>query len=162
MEPNDRFVTQALGYVARQARTAHQVTEYLQRKGAPDERIQEILARFRQLGYLDDAAIARRWAEARLAKYPMGAARLKDELQRKGIPAFEIADVVTALYPPNHERVLAERLVAQQALRGALSVRKCAALLGSRGFDADVIESVLARQADAAATAGRSTGDGLE
>lgn len=145
----ERAVQLAVAYLARQACTAQQLSAYLTRKGVADEAIAPTVAHCRARGYLDDRAYAQRWAEARLAKYPMGAARLQDELRRKGIEESTLAALLTALYPPRQERVLAERLVAAAARRrGEMSVRKLALLLGQRGFDEDVIESVLASRTD--------------
>lgn len=144
----ERVMTLALAYLARQACTAQQLSAYLARKGESVEAIARTVAHCRARGYLDDRAYAQRWAEARLAKYPMGVARLQDELRGKGIEELDIAALLADLYPRHQERLLAERVaVGAERRRGGISLRKLSQLLGSRGFDEDVIESVLASRA---------------
>ena len=90
----DRFTHLAVTYLARRERTESQLADYLLRKGAPHSVIGRTIERFRSLGYLDDVRLARRWAEARLLKRPIGAARLREELLAKGIAERLVADTV--------------------------------------------------------------------
>lgn len=155
--PADQVTRLAVAYLARQDRTAHQLAQYLLRKGAAGAAVEHTVARCRELGYLDDGAFARRWAEARLAKYPVGAARLRDELLAKGVASAVVSEVVRALYPRNQERALAEQTVRSAERRqGRVPIRKLAALLGSRGFDEDVIEAVLEQRMARSVTAARA------
>lgn len=145
--PEDRFTHLAVTYLARQDRTESQLAEYLLRKGAPSAAIGRTIERFRTLGYLDDGRVARRWAEARVLRRPMGAARLRMELLAKGIAEGLVTETVAALYPQGHERVLAERVLATASVgRRLIPLSKLVRLLRSRGFEDDVIEAILERR----------------
>jgi regulatory protein len=133
----------AVRYLARRERTEAQVKAFLGRAGASAARIRSLLSRFREHGYLNDEAYAARWARARLARKPMGRARLEAELLAKG---FERATVARALLQVSGEVSqveLARMLLARRRGRPqAPDRRRGASLLRRHGFDEEIIETV--------------------
>ncbi len=81
----------ALRYVSRYATTRHKLTAYLQRKlherdwiGKEPAEIEQMVERFAELGYVDDALFARNRAIA-LSSRGYGKQRVKQALYRAGI-----------------------------------------------------------------------------
>lgn len=139
-ESQPDFLTLAIRYLARAERTASQVEQYVQGKGASRAQGKRVVQELERRGYLDDQAYAVRWAEARLARRPMGRERLKLELLSRG---FEEAVAERAL--KNAYRSLSEQELACRALDGrTTSMRplQWIRLLRQRGFDDDTIQQV--------------------
>lgn len=128
----------ALRYLARRDRTEAQIRAYLDRSGASPARIRRLIAEFHRLGYLNDDAYARRWAHDRLARKPMGPARLEHELRAQGLGERTIAATIEDLYRDTSEREVALKLVEARAVTPAF--------LRRWGFSEDTIESVLCRE----------------
>ncbi len=140
----DEYEQAAIRYLARRERTEAQVKAFLSRAGASAVCIRSLLSRFRQQGYLDDHAYAARWARARLARCPMGQARLEAELLAKGFERATVAKTVRQAYEDTNQRVLARTLLAQRLGRTASGDRRRGAgLLRRYGFEEDVIEEVI-------------------
>ncbi len=139
----DPFEAAAVRYLARRERSEAQVKAYLSRAGAPAARIRALLSRFREQGYINDDAYAARWARARLAKRPMGQARLEAELLAKG---FERATVARALRQVEGEMSQLELaralLVRRLGRRQSSDRRRGASLLQRHGFDEEIIEEL--------------------
>lgn len=127
-------------YLAQRERTEAQVKAYLSRAGAPASRIRALLSRFREQGYINDDAYASRWARARLAKRPMGQARLEAELLAKGFERATVALVVRQAYDGLSQRELAHTLLDRHRLTDR---RRAVGLLRRHGFDEEIIEELL-------------------
>ena len=115
----------------------------LARKYPPAE-IEELLDHYEEIGYLDDAALARDYAESRLIMKPMGRRLLEFEL-RKRLLADDLAES-TAEYAFREifEEDLAERIV-EKALLLTRNRKKIYQKLARLGFQYDVIESAMSR-----------------
>ena len=139
----DPFEAAAVRYLARQERTEAQVKAYLSRAGASAIRIRTLLSRFREHGYINDDAYAARWARARLAKRPMGQARLEAELLAKGFERATVVQVLRQVYGELSQRDLARELLAKRFGRNLPSDRRRgASLLQRHGFDEEIIEEL--------------------
>ena len=139
----DGFELAAVRYLARRERTEAQVKTFLSRAGASAGCVRSLLSRFRVQGYLDDHAYAVRWARARLARCPMGRARLEAELLAKGFDRATVAKAVRQVYDDTNQRTLARALLVQRLGRAAAGDRRRgASLLRRYGFDEDVIEEL--------------------
>jgi len=139
-ESQPDFLTRAIRYLARAERTASQVDQYLEGKGAGPAQRREVVRELERRGYLNDQAFATRWAEARLLRRPMGRERLKLELLGRG---FEEPVAERALQ--SAFRSISEQELACRALEGrAASTRppQWVRLLRQRGFDDDTIQQV--------------------
>lgn len=133
----------AVRYLARRERTEAQVAVYLGRTGASAVHIRSLLSRFRAQGYLNDDAYAARWARARLARCPMGQARLEAELLAKGFERATVAKALRQAYGGTTQRALARALLIQRLGRAAAGDRRRgASLLRRYGFDESVIEEL--------------------
>lgn len=85
----------AMHYLGSKARTTHEVRQKLERKGFGADTCERVLARIAELGYLDDADYARRYAESRFRSKGYGPQRIRQELRRRGIMG-EIAEAALA------------------------------------------------------------------
>ena len=128
----------ALRYLGRRDRTEAQTRAYLERIGASSAGIRRLIADFHRLGYLNDDAYARRWAHDRLARKPMGPARLEHELRVQGLDERTITATVEELYRETSEREVVLRLLRSKTVTPAF--------LRRRGFSEDTIESVFFRK----------------
>ena len=76
----------AARFLATRPRTRWEVERRLRRAGTPDAEIGAALDRLAELGYLDDAAFARWWAEQRDRHSPRGRRMIEAELRQRGVP----------------------------------------------------------------------------
>lgn len=130
--------------LARSDRTTAQIEGLLAAKGASPSQIRATVQRLISLRYLDDGAFARRWAERRLARMPMGRARLQEELLSTGCPEPIVQATVRALYCTTSEQSFARQVVtATGRATSAQALGRLARLLSQRGFDEDTIETVM-------------------
>jgi regulatory protein len=103
-----------------------------------------VVQRLTSLKYLDDAAFAARWADRRLARMPMGRARLQEELLAAGCPEQVVQAALEAGYRKVSERDLAMQVVtAMGTTTSPRMVGRVARLLSRRGFGEDTIETVM-------------------
>lgn len=134
----------ALRYLARRQRTEANVKEYLRRVGASPTQIRTLVRKFVERGYLNDDSYALGWAGKRLARRPMGRARLEAELWRQGIDRATAMRVVAQVYQEHDERSLAQALLARRpVLLAAGSPSRAASLLRRHGFSEETIEELL-------------------
>jgi regulatory protein len=139
----DGFELAAVRYLARRERTEAQVRTFLSLAGASAVRIRSLLSQFRERGYLNDRAYAARWARDRLARCPMGQARLEAELLAKGFDRTIVAKTVRQVYDDTNQRTLAKALLVQRLGRAAAGDRRRGAgLLRRYGFDEDLVEEL--------------------
>jgi len=129
-------------YLARQERTEAQVKTFLGRAGASAVCIRSLLSRFREQGYLNDTAYAARWARDRLARCPMGPARLEAELLAKGFDRTIVAKAMRQAYDGANQRTLARALLVQRLGRAVEDRRRGASLLRRYGFDDEIVEEL--------------------
>ncbi len=139
----DRVEQAALRYLAQRDRTSAQVARYLDRRGASRAQVHSVLRRLAKAGYVNDRAFALRWAEARLARRPMGREALKAELVRQGLAEGLVAETLDRLYGHDRERELAMQAIQQVSRRAAVSPSRAARLLRQRGFDQETIDDVV-------------------
>ena len=87
----------ALGYLGYGARTEREVRQKLIRSGFEEDVAEDTVVRLRELGYLDDAAYARSYVQARFRNRGYGPGRLRGDLLRRGIAAALIDAVLDDL-----------------------------------------------------------------
>lgn len=141
---SDQWVNLAVRALARSDRTTAQIERLLSAKGASPSQIRAAVLLLKSLRYLDDVAFAARWADRRLARMPMGRARLQEELLATGCPEHIVQATVRAAYRRVSEGDLAAQVmrVAGQA-NSAQKIGRIARLLSQRGFDEETIETVM-------------------
>ena len=130
--------------LARSDRTTAQIERLLTAKGASPLQIRTVVRRLTSLKYLDDVVFAARWADRRLARMPMGRARLQEELLATGCPEPIVHATLRATYRKVSERDLAMQVVSMAGpISSAQTRSRVARLLSQRGFDEDMIETVM-------------------
>jgi regulatory protein len=141
---SDQWLQLAVRALARSDRTTTQIERLLAAKGASPAQIRVTVRRLMSLRYLDDVAFAARWADRRLARMPMGRARLQEELLATGCPEHIVHATLWATYRKVSERDLAMQVVAMSSrATSAQTLGRVARLLNQRGFDEDTIETVM-------------------
>ncbi len=140
----DRWLQLAVRALARSDRTTAQIERLLAAKGASPSQVRAAIRRLTSLRYLDDVAFAARWAGRRLARMPMGRARLQVELLATGCPEHIVRATLRATYRKVNERDLAMHVVMKAGrTTSAQTPGRIARLLSQRGFDEDTIETVM-------------------
>jgi regulatory protein len=119
-------------------RTRAQLAQALRRHGTPAEAAETVLARFTDVGLIDDAAFARAWVESRHYSRGLSRRSLSAELRRQGVETDEIREAVDTL-DPDQETATARRLVEQKmaGTRGQppeVRVRRAAGTLARKGY----------------------------
>lgn len=75
----------AYDLLSRKAWSRAELTARLVRRGAAESVAKRLVAELEAQGYVDDAAFARQWAEARATRRRFGSRRIGEELRLKGI-----------------------------------------------------------------------------
>lgn len=121
-------------------KTAEQVRGALERKGFARDVIEGALARCRELGYLDDARVAKRLALDALFDGWVGEALLF-KLTAKGLDERVAREAIEAA---REERGVSDRSAAMTLLQQRkLTGPKAARFLASRGFAEELVEELV-------------------
>jgi regulatory protein len=136
----------ALRLLSSRPRSEAEIRSKLREHEFPQAALDEVLARLRRAGLVDDQAFAHFWVENRATFRPKSRRALKAELKRKGVSgeALERAlsqtnDAETA-YQAASKRGPRLRQLPRPEFR-----RKLGEYLARRGFDYDTIEPVVER-----------------
>ncbi len=158
----DAVMEAAAAFLAVRSRSVDETRKRLVHLGYPAAVVEQVIERFVEIGYLDDEAFARAWVESRDRARPRGAAALRRELQRKGVPDDLIRAILderaaAATLAPDAldggsdpDRTAARHLIERRAssLRREADPRrrrqKAYALLARNGFAPDVCHEVAA------------------
>ncbi len=131
----------AYAILARSAHSREQVRQKLERKGFAAELIGLCLNRLDQRGYLDDADVARRWAQVMLKERCWGLFKAEQQLEQRGIDR-ELARQALG----EAQRDFPQIDGARQALAGRfgkgaaeIPLPRVINFLRSRGFSAEVV-----------------------
>jgi regulatory protein len=154
-------VDAAAAFVAVRPRSVTETRRRMRRLGYPDGLIDQVVERFIEVGFLDDAAFARTWVESRDRARPRGASALRRELALKGV-ARDVVDEVLVERADSTDAADPDRAAAVALLerrRAALTReadprrrrQKAYALLARNGFDPETCREVSAGFASAAA-----------
>ena len=119
-------------------RTRAQLAQALRRHRTPAEAAETVLARFTDVGLIDDAAFARAWVESRHYSRGLSRRSLSAELRRQGVETEEIREAVDTLDP--EQEVATARRLAEQKMAGTRGqppearVRRAAGTLARKGY----------------------------
>jgi regulatory protein len=126
-------------------RSVTELRQTLAQRGFGQAIIDQVIERFTELGYLDDADFARRWVANREQLAPRGTRLLKQELRQKGIGA-DLADEVIADADLDELdsaiRIAERRLPKMAGLDRDTQRRRLAGYLERRGFSHEVVRKV--------------------
>jgi regulatory protein len=129
---------QALRALRHRDRSTAELDARLAQRGVGAEEREQALETLERIGYVDDERFARTRAE-QLAARGSGDALIRHDLEGRGIAAEQVEAALTSLEPePERAARIAER-------RGPGP--KTARYLAARGFGADALEAVVAREA---------------
>lgn len=122
--------------------------DYLARRAEDKELISPVIARLRELKYLDDARYAVDYARQHARTRRQGRFRIARELRGRGVPDRYIESALETVFAETDEATLVRaRLKRRLAnLRGPLDQRKIASLYRSllgAGFSSDIIRTEL-------------------
>lgn len=148
----------AARFLGTRPRTRWELDRRLRRAGATDPVIAAVTDRLGELGYVDDAAFARWWAEQRDRHAPRGRRMIEAELRQKGVTR-DVIELFRDEYAepertpedaglPGSEAERAAEALAKH-LRGRPLPEDRAALqrvgmyLMRRGFDAETVRTTL-------------------
>ena len=142
-DPEARARQICLAQLAIAPRTRAQLATALRRHNVPAEAAAAVLARFTDVGLIDDAAFARAWVESRHYSRGLSRRSLSAELRRQGIETEEIREAVDTL-DPEQEVATARRLVEQKMAgsRGQppeVRARRAAGALARKGYPASLV-----------------------
>jgi regulatory protein len=132
----------------RRAFSIHEMKQYLERRAEKNELIAPVIARLRELNYLDDARYALEYTRHHSQTRRQGRFRIARELRGRGVPDEHIDAALAAVFANTDESTLVrERLKRRLShLRGPLDEKKIASLyrmLLRAGFSSDVIRKEL-------------------
>lgn len=137
----------AISLLACRARTEKEIVDALRQNAYPEQTIARVMARLHEEGYVNDAAFAEQWVNARTVK-GMGAHRIRQELRLKGVSQEEIDNALNS----TDENDLLETAVkmAEKAARGktlsdSSDRQKVIAALVRRGYDFSTAKAALQR-----------------
>lgn len=149
----DAALDRALTLLEYRARSAQEMRRALMQREFPEDVADEVVARLRELGYIDDAAYARALVSSTIQK-GSGSRRARYALMQRGVPDDVSAE---ALEEVDEEAEFSAALARGEKLwarYGDLPARekkmKVSRSLAGRGFSYDVISSVLRRVSNGA------------
>jgi regulatory protein len=131
----------AIRFIGIRPRSRREVTDYLQRKGQPQEDIDHTLTRLEEIGLIDDLEFARMWVANRQALRPRSRMQLAAELAEKGVNR-EVVDVVLAELEPEDEIKALKKLI-QGRRRVNQDESKMVAFLQRKGYRWELIKQAL-------------------
>ena len=138
----------ALRALMRRAHSIHEMRAYLERRAEDKEIIASVIARLRELRYLDDARYAADYARQHAESRCQGPFRIARELRGRGVPDRDIEAALDAVFSETDEATLVRTRLKRSLthVRGALDPRKIASIyrgLLRAGFSADTIGTEL-------------------
>ena len=120
------------------AKTRKQLADALRKREIPDEVAEEVLARFEDVGLIDDAAFAAAWVESRHAGRGLARRALAQELRTRGVAGALVEEAVAQLDPDEEvatARALVERKLRSTAgLERQVRMRRLVGMLARRGY----------------------------
>lgn len=135
-EPSLR--ARALRHLARREHTRHELTQKLAPHAGSPQEIEQVLDDFAQRGWLSEQRAAEQMVHARRGRY--GPARIRRDLEAKGVSAEVVGETVAALKGGETE---AARAVWKRKFRappgGAAERAKQARFLLGRGFSSEAV-----------------------
>lgn len=119
-------------------RTRAQLADTLRRRGVPDEAATAVLARFAEVGLIDDAMFASAWVESRHSGRGLGRRALVAELNQRGVDRRDIQAAVAQLSPETElataQALVQRRLASTAGQPAAVRIRRLAGMLARKGY----------------------------
>ncbi len=109
-------------------------------------KIDKVIARLKEYGYLDDTAFAENYTQLRQQNEKFGQRRVRQELGRKGIAQQTISDTIESKYAEVSEEALARQHLERKRIRKPENEKETARVmrrLVTAGFSTGVIYKIL-------------------
>ena len=137
----------AVSLLAQREYSRQELTDKLTAAQASPEEVEQALAQLEAKGLVDDARVVETLVNRRSGK--LGASRLRQELQAKGVSPELVAETMAGLKGTELARAQAvwQKKFGQLAATSA-DRNKQARFLASRGFSGDVVRQVVAGLSD--------------
>ena len=143
------YAANALG---RRMRTIAELTRLMRQRVEPGEsgqaKINAVIARLKEYGYLNDADYATNYARLRQENASFGKRRVRQDLAVKGVKAEVIASTLDAVYEDVNEEALARRHLERKGVKQPTNDKEAARvmrMLIRAGFSTGVIYGILKR-----------------
>lgn len=137
-DPVERARAICLRLLTGAPRTRQQLTDALRKRDIPEPVIDEVLDRFEELKFVDDAAFAGAWVESRHHGRGLARRALARELRTKGVDPAVIDEAVEQLDSEREEttarELVARRLRATRGLDRDKRLRRLAGMLARKGY----------------------------
>ncbi|MBP6821007.1 MAG: RecX family transcriptional regulator [Acidobacteria bacterium] len=143
--PYEKTMKRALNLLSFKPRTVAEMRERLMEKvWAEATVVEQVIARLKELGYLNDEQLAISFASSRLTFRPLGKTRLRRDLQRRKLPSEITEQTLDQLYEGGAEEELIDRALNKRLkLKGAPTTPEAAKKLFDylmrRGFSYDLV-----------------------
>lgn len=141
------FAVKSLG---RRMRSVSELRRLMQAKVEREEsgtaKIDKVIARLKEYGYLDDTAFAENYTQLRQQNEKFGQRRVRQELGRKGIAQQTISDTIEQKYAEVSEEALARQHLERKRIRKPENEKETARVmrrLVTAGFSTGVIYKIL-------------------
>jgi regulatory protein len=141
------YAASALG---RRMRTVAELTRLMRNRVEPGEsgqvKIDAVIARLKEYGYLNDADYAANYAKLRQENASFGKRRVRQDLAVKGVHSEVIAATLEAAYENVNEEDLARRHLQRKSVKKPANEKEAARvmrMLVRAGFSTGVIFSIL-------------------
>ena len=136
----------ALRYLGSRPRSEKEIVQYLKRKKLDEELIAAVIARLKELNYLNDETFSQFWTENRQQFRPKGVQALRQELRQKGIDSETINNALSEIDEDAGAWAAVEKKLAQwQTLERAEFEKKLKGFLLRRGFGYEVVNRIWRR-----------------
>lgn len=143
------YAANALG---RRMRTIAELTRLMRQRVEPgesgQEKINAVIARLKEYGYLNDADYATNYTRLRQENASFGKRRVRQDLAVKGVKAEVIASTLDAVYEDVNEEALARRHLERKGVKQPTNEKEAARvmrMLIRAGFSTGVIYGILKR-----------------
>jgi regulatory protein len=141
------YAVKALG---RQMRSEAELRRLMKNRAEPDARgeaaISTVISRLKEHGYLNDVAFAETYARLRQENEKLGALRVRQDLQQKGVQSELINETLDARYGQTNEEALAREHLERRRIRKPENEKETARVmrrLVTAGFSTAVIYKIL-------------------
>lgn len=134
----------AVDLLSRRRLTRGELRIKLRSRQYPAAEIEELLDRYQEIGYLDDEALARDFAESRLMMKPMGRRLLELELRKRLLSDDLAESAAEYAFREISEDDLAEQIVRKMLCLTRDRKKTCQKLV-RLGFQYDVIENAMSK-----------------
>jgi regulatory protein len=136
-----------LRLLERRARSRAELADALRRRGIPDDAATAVLDRFREVGLIDDVALARTVAAAQHAERGLARRAIAANLRKRGLSDEVVGDALTEIDTDGEQRRAGELVRRRRRAIAHLpietQVRRLVGLLARKGYPAGLAYQVV-------------------